>query len=54
MEGKAVWVREEADLTLHPEWATDTEFMVVVQSEEVYPLNMAVVYAPLGAARPLV
>ena len=50
VEGKAVLVPEEAVLTLCPEGATDTEFVVVVQSGEVDRLHLVLVYARPGAA----
>ena len=52
MEEKAVLVPEEAELTLRPEGATDTEFAVVVQSGEVGRLQLVLVYARRGAAGP--
>ena len=52
VEGKAVLVPEEAELTLRPEGATDTEFVVVVQSGEVDRLKMVLVYVRPGAAGP--
>ena len=52
VEGKVVLVPEEAELTLHSEGATDTEFVMVVQSGEVDRLKLALVYALPGAAGP--
>ena len=52
VEGKAVLVPEEAELTLRPEGAIDTEFVVVVQSGEVDRLRLVLVYAWAAAAGP--
>ena len=54
VEGNAVLVPEEAELTLRPEGATDTEFVVVVQSGEVDRLRLVLVYARPGEAGPAV
>ena len=54
VEGKAVLVPEEVELTLRPEGATDTEFVVVVQSGEVDCLQLVLVYARPGVEGPAV
>ena len=45
-------VPTEADLTLCPEGATDTKFVVVVQSGDVDRLRLVLVYARVGGGGP--
>ena len=50
IEGKDVLLWTEAGLTLRPQWATDTDFVVVVQSGDVDRWRLVLVCARPGAA----